>query len=505
MLFRRYKSWQFAAVCMIALVVFALISLASIGKFSLWHDESFTHMLVGDSPANMIRRTSYDVHPPLYYILLKIWASVFGYSVVALRSFSLLTMLVAMGIMMIFTWRKYGRGAAAITAILLAVNPALLRYSQEMRMYGLVMLLVISSTWAFVGLLNKPNWTRKVIYGLSVSGLIYTQYFAVLIVFGHVLYWLHSKSVVKHLKSSGLRKTLRYIFRDKSVWQSYIIAGAAFSPWLPILVMQADKTQGGFWIGQASHRSVLNFFTTTFGMKQEWGIQSWSATLMILMIAMSSRLIFLAYKKHKSELTLPLFVALAPIVLLYVLSMPPVQPYFHERYLIIVVPYIILLVAIASARLIAIKRNMVLILLSVIVAVGLNGVRVASKLGSSFGWSDKEYFSSKSLSEWSDAEYKPGDTILASSLWVYFDARYYQQIERGRFVYLKDTGINKYGNNSLVYDRADVKLSEEQINNLTGRIWVYDESKPMLQIPANWMRLDCLNQGYGSLTLYSTN
>jgi mannosyltransferase len=504
-IFDKFKTRHYIAIIVTAISIFAAVSLATINKFSLWHDESFTHLLVSDSFGEMIRRTSYDVHPPLYYVLIKGWAGIFGYSAVALRSFSFVTMLSAMILLIAYAWRKHGRGVAALSAVLLSVNPALLRYSQEMRMYGLVLLLAVASTWAFTGLLNKPSWTRKVIYGLLVAGLIYTQYFAVLIVLGHVAYWLSNKSTVKHLKSTGFKKTFLYLLKDKSVWPAFVLTGVAFLPWLPILASQAGKTQGGFWIGPASHRSVINFFTTSFGMQQEWKLEGWTASIMIVILAATSRLVYLAYKKNKLDMKYLTFTALVPIAALYALSMPPVQPYFHERYLLIVVPVLILLISLSSVRLVRSKQLLVMSVLGLLILIGAKGMWTASKLGSNFGWSDKEYFSSKSMTEWSNDKFKVGDTIVASSLWVYFDARYYQQVERGRQVFIKDSGTNKYGNNSLVYDREDIKLTDTELASLKGRVWVYDQQKPKLDIPMNWQKLDCLERGYGSLSLYQVN
>lgn len=65
---------------------------------SLWFDEAVSFTSIHDfSWSEMIRRTGEAVHPPLYYICLRLWCSVFGLSVVAMSSLSvalaLLTML----------------------------------------------------------------------------------------------------------------------------------------------------------------------------------------------------------------------------------------------------------------------------------------------------------------------------------------------------------------------------------------------------------------------------
>ena len=54
-------------------------------QISLWHDEAFSGLLVKYGLKEMIYRTGLDVHPPLYYILLKGWVGVLGNSPLTLR------------------------------------------------------------------------------------------------------------------------------------------------------------------------------------------------------------------------------------------------------------------------------------------------------------------------------------------------------------------------------------------------------------------------------------
>ena len=96
--------------------------------------------------AELIERTAADVHPPLYYLLLKAWTLVFGDSPAAMRSlsalFSVLTILAVYQ-----TVRQanpqatvYARprltGAALFIAALVAFSVFQIRYGWEARMYA---------------------------------------------------------------------------------------------------------------------------------------------------------------------------------------------------------------------------------------------------------------------------------------------------------------------------------------------------------------------------------
>src|SRR5260221_14271890 len=66
------------------------LRLASINQ-SLWLDEATSALTTKMSFADFFGKfMPGDFHPPLYYILLRAWAAVFGSSEIALRSLSIL-------------------------------------------------------------------------------------------------------------------------------------------------------------------------------------------------------------------------------------------------------------------------------------------------------------------------------------------------------------------------------------------------------------------------------
>src|SRR5438477_1105040 len=79
-------------IAILLIVLFVGLSLATINRFSPWHDESYTATLIESNYGDIVHRTALDVHPPLYYLVLKAWSSVFGSSVVDLRLFSVVCM-----------------------------------------------------------------------------------------------------------------------------------------------------------------------------------------------------------------------------------------------------------------------------------------------------------------------------------------------------------------------------------------------------------------------------
>jgi predicted membrane-bound mannosyltransferase len=73
-----------------AIALYVALTLGNITRWSIWFDEAFSAYLMRFDFFDIARYTANDVHPPMYYWLLKAWTSVFGTSDLALRLPSLL-------------------------------------------------------------------------------------------------------------------------------------------------------------------------------------------------------------------------------------------------------------------------------------------------------------------------------------------------------------------------------------------------------------------------------
>ena len=80
------------------LLVAAALRFYALEGSSLWSDEGNTWVLVQRSFTTIARDAAADIHPPGYYWLLKIWATLFGNSAAALRAFSALAGVLLVGV-----------------------------------------------------------------------------------------------------------------------------------------------------------------------------------------------------------------------------------------------------------------------------------------------------------------------------------------------------------------------------------------------------------------------
>jgi mannosyltransferase len=127
-----------------AIAVGAVLRLATLGMQSYHHDEAWTAGVVlhGSLSTTMHKVYATESTPPLYYLLAWGWSKLFGSGEWGLRSLSALFGVATIPVAYVIGRRLAGATTAAVVAVLAAVNPALIWYSQEARAYALLILLI---------------------------------------------------------------------------------------------------------------------------------------------------------------------------------------------------------------------------------------------------------------------------------------------------------------------------------------------------------------------------
>lgn len=127
---------------------------------SLWLDEAITAVTVQKYGFVQLVTTfaPTDFHPPLYYLLMRAWVLLLGDSEISLRLPSLLLSLLA-GYWVFRAGKQLGGESVGLwSAVFLMWNPLLIYYSQEARMYSLVVTIIAAN---FAALINIMEGNRK--------------------------------------------------------------------------------------------------------------------------------------------------------------------------------------------------------------------------------------------------------------------------------------------------------------------------------------------------------
>ena len=118
-----------------------------------------------------------DTSPPLYYLLLSVWARVFGTGDAALRLFSVWWAVLAVPLLWLVGREVGGTRAAWTACALFAVAPTAFYFSVEGRMYSLLWCLVLGLAWATLRLANGVRVGTSTVWVAAGTAGLLTHYF----------------------------------------------------------------------------------------------------------------------------------------------------------------------------------------------------------------------------------------------------------------------------------------------------------------------------------------
>ena len=169
-----------------------LIRLIALNQ-SLWLDEAVTANVVRHFNLTQIisKFSPTDFHPPLYYLFMKLWTNLFGYSEIALRMPSILFSLMT-------GYVVYLIGGVWAMAFFL-FNPLIVYYSQEARMYMMVTFLLTAALYFFLKILSTKGLDSRlrgndILLGLFISLAFLTFYGSIFLIVSFLIYYLYKKN-----------------------------------------------------------------------------------------------------------------------------------------------------------------------------------------------------------------------------------------------------------------------------------------------------------------------
>ncbi len=233
--FERLPNWAIAGgVLAVLLAASVFIRTRYIGG-QFWMDEAITTGIASHSLSAIPGILRHDGSPPLFYLLLHLWMSVFGSSESATHALPLLLGLLTIPVGMWAGWSLFGRRAGLMAAVLFAFSTFLTQYAQETRMYELMGLLGLLATAAFIHAFIYRRRKYLILFAVCEALMRYTDAWGMFFGAGSVL-----ALIPVYLASTDRRGLLR----DAAM--AYGGAALLFVPWLPNLVYQATHT-GAPW------------------------------------------------------------------------------------------------------------------------------------------------------------------------------------------------------------------------------------------------------------------
>lgn len=234
-----------------ALIVLAsgLARFVGLGKESIWLDEATSILIARLNLSSVVAWAAGDIHPPIYYLVLHFWLR-FGESEFAVRALSAVLGVLTVVVTYALAQELFGPRVGAYAALLLALSPLHIAYSQEVRMYAMVTAWSLLASYLLLLALRRQHWQYWLGYVICAALSLYTHYFALFVLLFQGLFiigWAWRNRVDK-----------------RQLWFSLLALCAiavVFLPWSPILYHQAT-TGGGGWVeksvGRPSWRSLVD-------------------------------------------------------------------------------------------------------------------------------------------------------------------------------------------------------------------------------------------------------
>lgn len=284
---------------------------------SLWGDEAFSAILSMKPVTQILSIISRDTSPPLYNLVEHFWFSVFGTSEVAIRALSFLFFSLSVFFVYKIGSLLWNRKTGLFSALLTFFNPFFFTYAFEGRMYSIMSLGVVASSYFFLKILYKKSSTLLLIaYALAIDVALYSHHFAIFAVLTQGVWTIYELFFGKRDAAIGLLK-------------AQALAGILYLPWIIPLYNQVKMVSGGFWLGKPTLVDLRNLIYKYLGDGKGLG----QYVLYLSFIVLLLRNWFKDIKKTAILFSLFAF----PILITWAISQK-FTSVFYDRYLLYTIP-----------------------------------------------------------------------------------------------------------------------------------------------------------------------
>ncbi len=270
-------------VCSFIAIVWMLILIAQARTADIWYDEVFSVEFASRSLKDMILLAIQDVHPPFYYIYLKLFYAV-GTSILDgacliqfLKVASALPWLLLCIIAFIYIRKEYGELTMGIWMLLISGMPQIASYYVEIRMYSLAMLTITVAVLIALDIYKRPAGVAPIKWVmLFLSGIItaYTQYYALVAIAGVYC----ALGIVILLKRIDIKRNIIALVLCA------VLSVLSYLPWLPSFISQATRVGGSYWIQPLTLRSIAGCIKYIIMPVTTSQMANYIATVLVIMV-----------------------------------------------------------------------------------------------------------------------------------------------------------------------------------------------------------------------------
>ena len=236
--------YYFIPCCFLGIAIYAAFNKV------IWADEVFSMELAKHPFYELIKLDARDVHPPLYYLILRVAVVLFGNvaDIVFIgKIVSIIPYLILLIIGFTHIRKKYGYGISFLFNLFILGMPNMLTYAIEIRMYSWCTLFV---TCAFLQLPlilmeKKDNTINYVLLAVFSALSAYTHYFACV------------STIVIYLEILALFLMKRDYKGVRNIFFSGIGVVVLYISWLVVFTRQLSIVSESYWIEPVSFLNTI--------------------------------------------------------------------------------------------------------------------------------------------------------------------------------------------------------------------------------------------------------
>jgi len=329
-----------------------LLRVACLDAQSMWWDEAFSVTISSMDLRSLLDAVLADrVHPPLYYLVLRVWLTL-GQGEFVVRALS--AFVGVLGVASLFPMAALAgdRRLGAVSAFALAVSPMHIWYSQEARMYSLVVFLTVLANYFFARLLRNGGRAIWLGYGITTLLAVHTHYLVVFVILAQMTYL----TVTRQRHRSLLRNWLLCM----------LIVGLLSSPWFGAIFLTGGFYRASIsWIRPATPQDLFwTMYGFGLGSSSDPGnlVNILSAVLPAGMLACVSIRLLLGNipARQRSVLWFVWLWLFLPLTLVFLISLdwplPMKRSIYMDRFLIPVLPAFLVLISYGITQIFKRKR-----------------------------------------------------------------------------------------------------------------------------------------------------
>lgn len=287
---------------------------------NLWLDEIITvNNCASANVMEIIRWAKSDVHPPLYYLMLRLVSGMTGGSLIAMKLLSVAAHMAILMCGLFFVQKQFGLRAMLFFDIFVTVMPGMFTYSVEIRMYEWAMCFVALCGISAYFVMKRGQ--RRDFRWLCITALLcaYTHYYSLvcaIFIYGILFLWVCFK-------------------RDKEMIRAYmfcaLITIVGYMPWVPVFLQQTQGVKEDFWI---TGKGIYYYLSQMFDSKVPY-------SLYVNMLLILGAVVLLMWKRKEMKKdtffwSLGCTLALPAIFMAVYLFSVFLSPIIVVRYLLII-------------------------------------------------------------------------------------------------------------------------------------------------------------------------